>query len=94
MDGATSQLLLMGGMIAIVYFFMIRPQAKRNKEQQNFVNAIEKGNFVVTTSGIHGKVMEVDEKTVILQIDKNKGINIKVQKEAVSKELTATLETE
>lgn len=85
-----SNLIFMGLIFAVAYFFLIRPQAKRTREQQKFVKEIAKGDQVVTTSGIYGKVMEVEEDTVIMQIDKNKGINIKITKAAISKEFTAS----
>lgn len=89
MDPGTLNLLFMGVLFAVAYFFLIRPQAKRNKEQQKFVEEIVKGANVVTTSGIHGRVMEVEGSEVVLQIDRNKGVNIRISKAAISKEMTA-----
>jgi preprotein translocase subunit YajC len=87
-----SNLIFMGLIFAVAYFFLIRPQAKRTREQQKFVKEIEKGDQVVTTSGIYGKIMEVDGDAVIMQIDKNKGINIKITRAAISKEFSAATE--
>ncbi|MGB0984055.1 MAG: preprotein translocase subunit YajC, partial [Saprospiraceae bacterium] len=58
--GGYANLIFMGLLFAVAYFFLIRPQAKRTKEQQKFVTEIEKGDQVVTTSGIYGRVMEVE----------------------------------
>lgn len=85
-DGGMSSLIFMGLIFVVAYFFLIRPQTKRQKEQQKFVDAVQKGDKVVTTSGIYGRVMEVDDKSVVLQIDK--GVNIRITKGAVSKEFT------
>jgi len=64
--------------IVIMYFLMIRPQAKKQKEKQKMVEALKKGDNVVTSGGIHGKVMGFtdDNKTVILKIDDNVKINV------------------
>ena len=89
MDPGTMNLLFMGALFAVAYFFLIRPQAKRNREQQTFVKEIDKGDHIVTTSGIHGKIMEVDGDLIMLQIDAKKGITIKMTKAAISREMTA-----
>ncbi|MCS6979620.1 MAG: preprotein translocase subunit YajC [Flavobacteriales bacterium] len=68
--------------VVIFYFFMIRPQAKRAKEQRKFRENLKKGDEVMTLGGIYGKVAEVEEKTVILEmVDKSK---IRVDKSALS----------
>ena len=62
--------LLMFGMIAIVfYFFMIRPQMKKQKEQKQFKSAVKKGDKIVTIGGIHAKIKEVNETTVMVETD-------------------------
>lgn len=65
----------------IFYFFMIRPQMKRQKEMNNFRSAISKGDKVVTTGGIYGKVVEVSETTIIVEIAND--VKVKVDKSAV-----------
>lgn len=64
--------------ILIMYYLMIRPQAKRQKEKQKMLDALKKGDNVVTMGGIHGKVVGFtdDNKTVILKVDDNVKINI------------------
>ena len=51
--------------VAVFYLFIIRPQKKRQKERQELVNKMEKGDKVVTSSGIHGKVAALDRKSVV-----------------------------
>jgi preprotein translocase subunit YajC len=65
----------------IFYFFMIRPQMKRQKEMNNFRSAISKGDKVVTTGGIYGKVVEVSDTTVVVEIAND--VKVKVDKSAV-----------
>ncbi len=72
--------------MAIFYFFMIRPQMKRQKELQAFRKNLSKGDKVVTTGGIYGKIMEIKENHVILQIDDN--VSIRVDKAAVIKDMS------
>ncbi len=70
--------------IVVFYFFMIRPQMKKQKEATNFRNALKKGDKVVTTGGIYGKVTDVKDRTVTLEIADN--VIIKVDKTAVTAE--------
>jgi preprotein translocase subunit YajC len=65
----------------IFYFFMIRPQMRRQKEVNNFRSSISKGDKVVTTGGLYGKVVEVNETFVILEIAND--VKVKVDKSAV-----------
>ncbi len=67
--------------IAIFYFFMIRPQAKKAKESKKFREALDKGTKVVTIGGIHGRVLEVHERTVLLDTG---GAKLRVEKSAIS----------
>ncbi len=73
-------------MFAVFFFFIIRPQMKRQKEQQTFADSIERGREVVTASGIFGKITKIDGQIVTLQIaDK---VLIRVTKGSISKEMT------
>ena len=74
-------LIMFGGLFAIMYFMMIRPQRKRQKEHQQLVDSLAKGNEVVMTSGMLGKVTDVDEAYV--SIDAGDGVNLKFQKMSV-----------
>jgi len=81
-QGELINILFWVGIIAVFYFFMIRPQAKRAKDAKKFREALAKGTKVVTIGGIHGKVLEVQEKTVL--IDTMTGAKLKVEKSAIS----------
>lgn len=78
---STISLLFWVAIIVIFYFFMIRPQTKKAKEARKFREAIEKGTKVVTIGGIHGKITEVQEKTVIIDAG---GAKLRVEKSAIS----------
>jgi preprotein translocase subunit YajC len=76
-----------GALLVVIWFFFIRPQTKKAKEQAAFVVQIEKGAKVVTTGGIHGKITKVDENgTVLLEVDNN--VRIKIEKSGISMEMT------
>jgi preprotein translocase subunit YajC len=64
--------------IVVMYFLMIRPQAKKQKEKQRMIESLKKGDNIVTNGGIHGKVMGFtdDNKTVIVKVDDNVKLNI------------------
>jgi preprotein translocase subunit YajC len=68
--------------IAIFYFFIIRPQNKKQKETQKMIDALKKGDKVVTIGGIHGVVSSTKEKTIILKVDEN--VKIEVNRSAIS----------
>jgi preprotein translocase subunit YajC len=72
--------------ILIFYFFMIRPQMKRQKEVRKFRESLAKGDKVVTTGGIYGRIVEVKETTVTLEIAKD--VQIKVDKNGIIKDMT------
>jgi preprotein translocase subunit YajC len=72
--------------IVVFYFFMIRPQVKRQKEVRQFRESLKKGDNVVTTGGIYGKIVEIKDTTVILQIDDN--VHIKVDKNGIIKDMS------
>lgn len=80
--GMMGTLVMFGGVILIMYFMMIRPQQKRQKEHQAMLNAIKKGDKVVTSSGMHGKVVEVDEKTALVEVAEN--VKIRIEKVAIA----------
>ena len=70
----------------VLYFFMIRPQAKKQKEQNKFLGEIQKGDEVVTSSGMIGKINKIEGNTITLQVDTK--TFIKVVKGALSNEMT------
>ncbi|HKK09706.1 MAG TPA: preprotein translocase subunit YajC [Bacteroidales bacterium] len=73
-------------MFAIFWLFIIRPQTKKQKAQSNFMNDLNKGDKVVTGSGILGKIVKIEDEVVTLEIDQK--VNIRITKNAISKELT------
>lgn len=77
---ATS-ILFFVGIIAIFYFFMIRPQQKKQKEIKKQREALTKGNTVVTAGGIYGKIKEVKPDSFLIQVDDN--VKIRVDKNSV-----------
>ncbi|MBK8353309.1 MAG: preprotein translocase subunit YajC [Saprospirales bacterium] len=82
-------LLLMG---VVFYFFLIRPQNKKQKEAQAFLEAIKVGDKVITTSGIHGKITAInDDNTVLVQVDGP--TRLKMEKSSINAELTKAVNT-
>ena len=72
--------------IVVFYFFMIRPQMKRQKEIRKFRESLAKGDKVVTTGGIYGKITQIKETTVILEVAKD--VNITVDKAGIIKDMS------
>jgi preprotein translocase subunit YajC len=70
--------------IVVFYFFMIRPQMKRQKELKNFRESLQKGDKVITLGGMYGKIQEIQENAVILEIADN--VRIKVDKNGLIKD--------
>jgi len=68
--GGGSTLVFIIGTMLVFYFFIMRPQLKKQKEARKFRENIAKGDRVVTVGGIHGKVLDVNDKTVLLQVSK------------------------
>lgn len=85
--GGGFSLLFMGGMIAVMYFFMIRPQAKRAKEQKKFAESIGVGERIITSAGIHGTIKRTNDDGS-LQIEVNHGTFMNVERSAISMEMT------
>ena len=80
--GNYSFMILMVGMLIVFYFFILRPQQKKQKSQKRFSEDLKRGEQVVTIGGIHGKVFEINQDTVILEVEK--GGKIKLDKSAIS----------
>ncbi|MBK0380843.1 preprotein translocase subunit YajC [Mucilaginibacter segetis] len=88
--GLGVQQLIMFGLIAVVfYFFMIRPQVKKQKDQKKYVQELKKGDKIVTTAGIHGKIYEVADTTFLVEVEN--GARIRFDKSAVSLEASKAL---
>ncbi|MBA9072180.1 preprotein translocase subunit YajC [Flavobacterium gossypii] len=78
-------ILLFGGMFVVMYFFMIRPQQKRAKAEKEFESALKVGDKVITKSGLHGKISELAERTIVLETMSGK---LKMERSAISLELS------
>ncbi len=74
--GGMMSILMIVALIAIFYFFMIRPQSKKQKEIKKFREAMQKGDKVTTAGGIHGKIKEIKDDVIVLQIDDNVKITV------------------
>ncbi|MCR5850256.1 MAG: preprotein translocase subunit YajC [Bacteroidaceae bacterium] len=81
--GNMSFLLMMVLIFAIMWFFMIRPQQKKQKEIQNFRNSIQRGEQIVTAGGIYGVVKDIDEAANTLKVEIANGVCIKVDRNSV-----------
>lgn len=75
--------LMMVAIFVIMWFFMIRPQQKRQKEIRNFQNALQEGTEVITGGGIYGVVKRIDVTTNIIEIEIARGVVVKVDKSYV-----------
>ena len=88
--GMTSFLVMMVAIFAIMYFFMIRPQQKRQKEIQNFQNSLAEGTEVITGGGVYGTVKKIDLDNGIIEVKIADGVVIKVHKSYVFKDMAST----
>jgi preprotein translocase subunit YajC len=84
-SGGTFQLIMLGGIIVVFWFFMIRPQAKKAKEQKKFIDGMQKGDKVVTIAGIHGTINKVNEDNTI-QLEVSPGMYLKIERSSISLE--------
>ena len=82
--------ILMGGMILVFYFFMIRPQSKKAKEQKKFVQDMQKGDKIVTIAGIHGTINKLNEDGTLL-LETSPGSYMKIERSTISMEWTANV---
>jgi preprotein translocase subunit YajC len=82
-DGGLSMILMLVAMFAIMYFFMIRPQQKKQKEIQKFRNSITKGQEIITAGGIYGVVRDVDEANQILIVEIANGVRVRIDRNTV-----------
>ena len=88
--GGMIQLVLMGGIILVFWLFMIRPQAKKAKDQKKFVENMQKGDKVVTIAGIHGSINKINEDNTI-QLEVSPGSYLKIEKSSISMEWSLAL---
>lgn len=83
---ANPNYIIFGAIFVIFYFFMIRPQQKKAKDQKKFTEEIKRGDYVVTIGGAHGTIAELEGDTFILEVEK--GGRIRFNKSAISMEAT------
>jgi preprotein translocase subunit YajC len=83
--GGYEQIIFLVLIIVVFYFFMIRPQMKKQKEIKKFRDGLQKGDKIITTGGIYGKVNDIKEDIIIVEIAQN--VTIKVDKSSVVREI-------
>jgi len=88
--GIGPQIFILGAIIFVFYFFMIRPQMRKQKAEQTFRTTLEKGAKIVTIGGIHGRIVEVSDKTFLVEVDNN--VKMRIEKSAISAEATKALD--
>ena len=86
--GSLQSLLPFLLMFVVIYFFMIRPQQKRAKQEKEFESALKVGDKIITKSGIHGKIAELADTTIVIETMSGK---LKMERSAISMEMTASL---
>ncbi len=84
------QFLPLVAIIIVFYFFMIRPQMKKAKEQKKYIEALKKGDKILTIGGIYGKIADIkDDGTIIMEVED--GSKMKISKNAISQDASSTL---
>ena len=84
-NGGNLNLIMLAGIIVVFWFFMIRPQAKKAKEQKKFIDGMQKGDKVVTIAGIHGTINKVNEDNTV-QLEVSPGSYLKIERSSISLE--------
>ena len=83
-------ILMLGGVFIVMYFFFIRPQSKKIKEQKKFITDMQKGDKIVTIGGIHGTINKMNEDDTLM-LETSPGSYMKIEKSTISPEWTAKL---
>ncbi len=91
-QSAMPTIIMFALMFVVFYFFMIRPQQKKAKAARQFRESLQKGTRVVTIGGLHGKIVEVEEKTVLLEVDNN--VKLRFERSAIAMDSTQQLTEE
>lgn len=89
--GGGFQFVFLGLMILVFWMFMIRPQAKKAKQQKQFLQNLQKGDKIVTIAGIHGTINKVNDDGTTMMLEINPGSYLKIEKSAISMEWTANI---
>ncbi len=87
--GSSFSLIMMGAIILVFWLFMIRPQAKKAKEQKKFIEGMQKGDKIVTIAGIHGTIYKVNDDGTI-QLEVSPGSYLRIERSAISLEWSNT----
>jgi preprotein translocase subunit YajC len=85
------EFIFLGLMIFVFWMFMIRPQAKKAKDQKKFIKDLQKGDKIVTIAGIHGTVYKINDDGTTLMLETNPGSYVKLERSAISMEWTAAI---
>lgn len=80
MDGGSMQMVILIAMVGVFYLFFIRPQQKKQKEQKKFRENLQPGDRIITIGGVHGKILEVTDTTVLISSD---GTKLRFSKNAI-----------
>lgn len=91
-SGGWSMMIFPLAIIVVFYFFMIRPQAKKAKEQKNFINNLQKGDKIVTIAGIHGVINKINDDGTTMMVETSPGFYVKMERSAISQEWTMALQ--
>jgi len=83
-------LIILGGFFAFMYFFIIRPQRQRQKQMQELFESLAPGDDVVTIGGLHGRIVSVGEKTVVLRVADN--VDVTFDRDTIGKRATGEAE--
>ena len=86
LGGNGSFILMMVALFGVMYFFMIRPQQKRQKELRAFRDSLQKGNKVITAGGVYGTVVEIKDTSVLIEVDNN--VKLRVDRGSIVKDPT------
>ena len=89
-EGLSGQLPFLLLMLVVFFFFIILPQQRRQRKEKNFMNSMKKGNRIITKSGVHGKIMELNDKDNTCIIETLAG-KLKIERSAISLELSSKL---
>jgi preprotein translocase subunit YajC len=89
---AVTQILFFAAIFAIFYFLLIRPQQRQKREKQQMLSAVKRGDRVVTTGGLHGTIVGLNEHTVVLKIADQ--VRVEVDRGAIGRVVTATSDKE
>ncbi len=86
-SGGVGNFVIIPLMFLVIYLFMIRPQIKKQKQEKKFQASISKGARIITTSGIHGKIVDINDKDATVTVETGAG-KMKFERSAISMELS------